>query len=136
MCEAVQKAQAVGLKCSVMILLGLAGRKGSQEHAQATARILNRMQPRLLSALRFVEVPGCSMFPDYQTATEYEVICELITILRGLELEQTVFRANHTSNPVALEGRLPKDRDTLVASLEALLPRLDRKGPGRLPFSL
>jgi radical SAM superfamily enzyme YgiQ (UPF0313 family) len=136
MCEAVQKAQAVGLKCSVMILLGLAGRKGSQEHAQATARILNRMQPRLLSALRFVEVPGCSMFPDYQTATEYEVICELITILRGLELEQTVFRANHTSNPVALEGRLPKDRDMLIAGLESLLPRLDRKGPGRLPFSL
>jgi radical SAM superfamily enzyme YgiQ (UPF0313 family) len=136
MCEAVQKAQAVGVKCSVMILLGLAGRKGSHEHAEATARILNRMQPRLLSALRFVEVPGCSMFPDYQTATEYEVICELITILRGLELEQTVFRANHTSNPVALEGRLPKDRDTLVASLEALLPHLDRKGPGRLPFSL
>jgi radical SAM superfamily enzyme YgiQ (UPF0313 family) len=136
MCEAVQKAQAVGLKCSVMILLGLAGRKGSQEHAEATARILNRMQPRLLSALRFVEVRGCSMFPDYQTATEYEVICELITILKGLELEQTVFRANHTSNPVALEGRLPKDRDTLVASLETLLPRLDRKGPGRLPFSL
>lgn len=136
MCEAVQKAQAVGLKCSVMILLGLAGRKGSQEHAVATARILNRMQPRLLSALRFVEVPGCAMFPDYQTATEYEVICELITILRGLELEQTVFRANHTSNPVALEGRLPKDRDTLVASLETLLPHLDRKGPGRLPFSL
>jgi len=136
MCEAVQKAQAVGLKCSVMILLGLSGRKGSQEHAKATAHILNRMQPRLLSALRFVEVPGCSMFPDYQTATEYEVICELITLLRGVELEQTVFRANHTSNPVALEGRLPKDRDTLVASLEALLPRLDRKGPGRLPFSL
>jgi radical SAM superfamily enzyme YgiQ (UPF0313 family) len=136
MCEAVQKAQAVGLKCSVMILLGLAGLKGSQEHAQATARILNRMQPRLLSALRFVEVPGCSMFPDYQTATEYEVICELITILRGLELEQTVFRANHTSNPVALEGRLPRDRDILVAALETLLPRLDRKGPGRLPFSL
>jgi len=136
MCEAVQRAQGVGLKCSVMILLGLAGGKGAQAHTEATARILNRMQPRLLSALRFVEVPGCTMYPAYQTATEYEIICELITLLRGLELEQTVFRANHTSNPIALEGRLPKDRDTLVASLEALLPRLDRKGPGRLPFSL
>ncbi|MEI7945169.1 MAG: radical SAM protein [bacterium] len=136
MCEAVQLAQAVGLKCSVMVLLGLGGRGGSSRHAEATARVLNRMQPKLLSALRFVEVPGCSMFPGYQTVTEYEAISELITMLRGLELEQTVFRANHTSNPVPLEGRLPKDRERLVVGLESILPRLDRRGPGRLPFAL
>jgi radical SAM superfamily enzyme YgiQ (UPF0313 family) len=136
MCEAVQRAQAVGLKCSVMVLLGLGGRGGSQQHAEATAQVLNRMQPKLLSALRFVEVPGCSMDPGYQTVTEYEAISELIAMLRGLELEQTVFRANHTSNPVPLEGRLPKDRERLIAGLESILPRLDRRGPGRLPFAL
>jgi len=136
MCEAVQRAQVAGLKCSVMVLLGLGGREGSVRHAEATARVLNRMQPRLLSALRFVEVPGCSMGPDYQAVTEYEAISELILMLRGLELEQTVFRANHTSNPVPLEGRLPRDRDLLIAGLESILPRLDRKGPGRLPFAL
>ena len=136
MCEAVQRAQAVGLKCSVMVLLGLGGRGGSERHAEATAKVLNRMQPKLLSALRFVEVPGCSMYPGYQTVTEYEAISELIVMLRGLELEQTVFRANHTSNPVPLEGRLPKDRERLIAGLESILPRLDRRGPGRLPFAL
>jgi radical SAM superfamily enzyme YgiQ (UPF0313 family) len=136
MCEAVQRAQAVGLKCSVMVLLGLGGRGGAQRHAEATARVLNRMQPKLLSALRFVEVPGCSMYTGYQTVTEYEAISELIAMLRGLELEQTVFRANHTSNPVPLEGRLPKDRERLIAGLESILPRLDRRGPGRLPFAL
>lgn len=136
MFEAVQRAQAAGLKCSVMVLLGLGGRKGSQGHAEATARVLNRMQPKLLSALRFVEVPGCTMFEGYETVTEYEAVRELISMLRGLELEQTVFRANHTSNPVPLEGRLPRDRDTLIAGLEMILPRLDRRGPGRLPFSL
>jgi hypothetical protein len=94
------------------------------------------MQPRLLSALRFVEVPGCSMYSGYQTVTEYEAINELIKMLRGLALEQTVFRANHSSNPVPLEGRLPRDREALIAGLEAILPRLDRRGPGRLPFAL
>jgi len=67
---------------------------------------------------------------------EHEAIFELIAMLRGLALEQTVFRANHTSNPVPLEGRLPRDRDLLIAGLESILPRLDRKGPGRLPFAL
>lgn len=136
MCEAVQRAQAAGLKCSVMVLLGLGGREGSLRHAEATARVLNRMQPRLLSALRFVEVPGCSMAPGYQAVTEYEAISELIVILRGLALEQTVFRANHSSNPVPLEGRLPRDREALISGLESILPRLDRRGPGRLPFAL
>ena len=136
MCEAVQRAQGAGLKCSVMVLLGLGGREGSLRHAEATARVLNRMQPRLLSALRFVEVPGCSMAEGYQTVTEYEAIHELIVMLRGLALEQTVFRANHSSNPVPLEGRLPRDREALISGLESILPRLDRRGPGRLPFAL
>ena len=136
MCAAVQRAQAAGLKCSVMVLLGLGGRGGSVQHAGATAKILNRMQPRLLSALRFVEVPGCERYPGYETVTEYEAVSELIRIIRGLELTKTVFRANHSSNPVPLEGRFPKDRDALVAYLESTLPGLDRNGPGRLPFSL
>lgn len=136
MCEAVRRAQAAGLKCSVMVLLGLGGREGSARHADATAALLNRMQPRLLSALRFVDVPGTAMYAGYQAATEFEAVSELIRLLRGLELEKTVFRANHTSNPVPLEGRFPKDRDGLVSLLETLLPRLDTRGPGRLPFSL
>lgn len=135
-CEAVRRAQAAGFKCSVMVLLGLGGGAGSARHADATAAVLNRMQPRLLSALRFVEVPGTTLYEGYRTATEFEAVSELIRILRGLELERTVFRANHTSNPVPLEGRLPKDRDALAEALESLLPRLDKKGPGRLPFAL
>ena len=136
MCEAVRRAQAAGLKCSVMVLLGLGGREGSARHADATAALLNRMQPRLLSALRFVDVPGTDMYEGYQPVTEHGAVSELIRLLRGLELEKTVFRANHTSNPVPLEGRFPKDRAALVALLEVLLPQLDRNGPGRLPFSL
>ena len=136
MCEAVRRAQATGLKCSVMVLLGIAGREGSARHADATAALLNRMQPRLLSALRFVDVPGTHMYDGYEAMTEFGAVSELIRLLRGLELEGTVFRANHNSNPVPLEGRLPKDRDALAALLERLLPRLDRNGPGRLPFML
>lgn len=135
-CDAVRRAQSVGFKCSVMVLLGLGGREGSLRHADATAKILNQMQPRLLSALRFVEVPGAEMYSDYKVVTEYEAVTELIRLLRGLVLDKTVFRANHSSNPVPLEGRFPRDRDRLVAQLKSLLPHLDRSGPGRLPFSL
>ena len=136
MCEAVRRAQAIGLKGSVMVLLGLGGRAGSARHADATAALLNRMQPRLLSALRVIEVPGAEMYAGYEAVSEREAAGELIRLLRGLHLEKTVFRANHTSNPVPLEGRLPRDRDALLREIDRLLPHLDAHGPGRRPFAL
>lgn len=138
MVEAVRISQECGLRCSVMVLLGLGGKKGSDKHAFETASVLNKMQPRLLSALRFVEVPGSKMFNGYETLSEYEAVCELRKMIEHLELERTVFRANHASNPVPMEGRFPNDKLRMIAELERLIKkgRLDRKGPGHLPFWL
>ncbi|OGV39098.1 MAG: hypothetical protein A2020_13460 [Lentisphaerae bacterium GWF2_45_14] len=138
MVDAVVKTQEIGFKCSVMILLGLAGKKGSPVHALKTAEALNNMQPRLLSALRFIEVPGTKMNEGYEAVTEHEAVSELKTIIEALELKKTVFRANHSSNPVPLSGRFPQDRDKLLAEVGWMLSSnmLDKKGPGRLPLFL
>ena len=138
MIEAVRISQECGLRCSVMVLLGLGGKKCSEKHALETAGALNKMQPRLLSALRFVEVPGSKMFSGYETVSEYEAVCELRKMIEHLELEKTVFRANHASNPAPLEGRFPNDKARILAELDYLIARggLDRKGPGRLPFQM
>ena len=62
MIEAGQRAQAAGLRMSVMVLIGLAGKERSFDHACATATALNQMQPRLLSALRLIPVPGTPLY--------------------------------------------------------------------------
>jgi radical SAM superfamily enzyme YgiQ (UPF0313 family) len=138
MIEAVRISQECGLRCSVMVLLGLGGKRGSEKHALETALALNKMQPRLLSALRFVEVPGSKMFSGYETVSEYEAVCELRKMIGRLELDRTVFRANHASNPAPLEGRFPNDKTRILAELDYLIASggLDRKGPGRLPFQM
>jgi radical SAM superfamily enzyme YgiQ (UPF0313 family) len=138
MIEAVRISQECGLRCSVMVLLGLGGKKGSEKHALETAEVLNKMQPRLLSALRFVEVPGSKMLGGYETVSEYEAVCELRKIIENLDLGRTVFRANHASNPVPMEGRFPNDKERILTELDYLISRggLDRKGPGNLPFWL
>jgi len=138
MIEAVRISQECGLRCSVMVLLGLGGKKGSEKHSFETAKALNKMQPKLLSALRYVEVPGTKMFSGYETVSEYEAVCELRKIIENLELERTVFRANHVSNPVPMEGRFPNDKERIIADLDYLIARgsLDRDGPGQLPFFL
>lgn len=138
MIEAVQKAQQVGLRASVMILLGLGGKKYSDDHAELTAEALNEMQPRILSALRFVQVPNTRMFDEYEAVSEYDAVKELRNIISGLKLNKTVFRANHTSNPIPLEGRFPNSKQDLLSYLDYQLENggLDKKGTGITPMIL
>ena len=139
MIQAGQRAQAAGLRISVMVLIGLAGKEHSLQHARATAEALNQMQPRLLSALRLIVTANTPLAKKgFQMLTEYEAVAETREMIAGFKLEQTVFRANHSSNIVPLEARFPKDKERLLGQLDALMTsgKLDRKSPGALPFWL
>ena len=139
MIEAVRRAQAAGLRMSVMILIGLAGKERSLEHARETAAVLNQMQPRLLSALRLVTTPNTPLYKNgFEMITEFEAVTETRELIAHLDLDSTVFRADHSSNIVPLEARFPKDKERLLAQLDALLAsgQLDTTSPGALPWSL
>ncbi len=143
MIEACARAQTAGLKMSVMILIGLGGQQNSRQHAAATADALNRMQPRLLSALRVIPIPGTELYNaersgEFSQLTEFQAVMELRAILEELELESTVFRANHASNILPMEGRFPKDQKRLLSDFDILLASgtLDVDSPGPAPLSL
>ena len=135
MIEAVLLAQETGFRMSVMILLGLGGKTLRERHIAGTVQALNRMKPALLSALRFIRIPGLPLPEGFVPSSEFEIAEELYRILSGLELPHTVFRANHTSNPLPLSGRFPADKTRLLEILERSLVsgNLDRNGPGREP---
>lgn len=143
MIDAGQRAQSAGLKMSVMVLTGLGGQENSHAHAAATAAALNRMQPRLLSALRVIPIPGTELHAKEQSGhfsqpTEFQAMEELKETIQALELESTVFRANHSSNILPMEGRFPKDKPRLLRELDTLLASgtLDTTSPGPPPLSL
>ena len=143
MVDAAVKAQECGLRMSVMILLGLGGADHTMQHAEHTAEALNRMQPRLLSALRVIPVEGTELYDDavngrFHPLTEHQAVQELRNLVDGLDLNGTVFRANHSSNVVPLEGRFPNDQGRLLAEMDSLLASdtLDRHSPGAMPLWL
>lgn len=138
MISAVHKAQSLGIKCSVMILLGLGGREDFGNHAEYTAHALNLMQPRLLSALRYILIPNMPQPEGFSPLTEYETVKELYSIISLLELNSTIFRANHTSNPLPLSGRFPASKEKLLQTLshELLNGNLDTQGVGFTPSYL
>lgn len=122
--EAVRRAQAAGLKMSVMVLLGIAGRARWREHAEATADALSRMDPRFVSCLCVTPVPGTPFAAevargDVVLPTPEETLEELEVIVARARLSGAVFRSNHASNYLPLGGRLPADRDRLLDAIAA-----------------
>ena len=131
MVEAVRLAKEAGIKSSVIVLLGLGGKEQSDEHVRGTIKALNGMQPRYLSFLSVMLVPGTPLYKEargseFTELTSQELLKEAHDILEGLELEGAVFRTNHASNYLSLEGRLPHDKDKLLDMLsEAGLGKLN-----------
>jgi radical SAM superfamily enzyme YgiQ (UPF0313 family) len=121
MVTAVRRAGAAGIKSSVIVLLGLGGKDLRDEHVSGTVEALNRMQPRYLSFLSVMVIPGTPLARqesrgEFELPGPEELLREAREIVQGLELEGTVFRSNHASNYLSLAGKLPGDKEKLVAA--------------------
>ncbi|MBL7114678.1 MAG: radical SAM protein [Kiritimatiellae bacterium] len=144
MLEAALRAQAAGLRMSVMVLIGLGGRSRYDAHVRHTVDILNRMKPRQLSFLRMIPVPNTPIGKEWDCGerddflSEREAVMQMRDLIDGLTECTSVLTANHVSNVVPIEGRLPKDRGRLTGMLDAVLSsdRLTSEGPGAFPLSL
>jgi radical SAM superfamily enzyme YgiQ (UPF0313 family) len=122
MVAAVRHGMAAGMKSSVIFLLGLGGRKLWRENAVESARAVSQMNPNYLSALTVTVVPGTPLARqlksgDFELPEPAEFAAELKLFLEQVDVKATVFRSNHASNYVPLDGRLPRDKERLVAEL-------------------
>lgn len=122
--EAVQRAQAAGIKMSVMTLLGMGGRERTREHAVNTGKVLSRMDPRYISCLTVTPVAGTPLFAQvedgsFEMISPDETLAELEGILEHTHVSGAVFRSNHASNYLPLGGRLPADRERLLEAVRA-----------------
>ncbi len=122
MVEAVNRAFESGIKSSVIVLLGLGGKKFSNIHVQETIKALNRMQPRYLSFLSLMLIPGTDLFyqvqrSEFQELNPLELLKQSYDIIKGLDLKKTIFRSNHASNYISLAGRFPQDKEYLLRLL-------------------
>lgn len=126
MIRAVPRAEGAGIRSSVIVLLGLGGKKYSAEHVRDTVEALNRMQPRYLSFLSLMVIPGTPLAEevrrgDFEELGPDALLQEAYGMILGLELKRTVFRSDHASNYLALEGNFPKDKPALLKALKAAL---------------
>lgn len=126
MAEGCRRATEAGIKLSITVILGLGGKKLSLRHARNTAKLLNRIQPRYLSALTLMLGPDGNEYraavdPDFEFTSAVEDVAELRELVAYLETDRCIFRSNHASNYLALAGTLLGDKDRLLAEIDAAL---------------
>ena len=110
-----KKARAAGIKLSITVLLGIAGKKRSKIHARETGRVLSAIDPEYIGALSLMLIPGTPLYQDYVSGAftllePNEMLVELKNMIAATELSKGLFHANHASNYLPIKARLPKDK--------------------------
>ena len=121
-----RKAKAAGLKLSITVLLGIAGRRRSQIHAEETGRVLSAIDPDYVGALSLMLIPGTPLFDDYRSAKfsliePDEMLAELRTMFAATNLSRGLFHANHASNYLPIKARLPRDKEMTLNLIDQAL---------------
>lgn len=132
--DAILKLKAAGIKTSVMIINGLGGKHYSEQHAMASAELINATQPEYLATLALFFRDGGRRFSeafggDFEPCSTLELFLEMQTFIQHLDLQQTIFRSDHVSNNLVLKGVLNKDKNKLLAQIQQAVDYAARQGP-------
>lgn len=128
-----KKAKAAGIKLSITVLLGIAGKTRSKIHARETGRVLSAIDPEYIGALSLMLIPGTPLYQDYASGDftllePDEMLHELKNMIAATKLSKGLFHANHASNYLPIKARLPKDKEaTLNLIDEALAGKITLK---------
>jgi radical SAM superfamily enzyme YgiQ (UPF0313 family) len=122
MVDICRRVVEAGLNLSVMVVIGLGGRSRSLLHAEASARLVNEIGPSHTSLLNLLLAhTPLAADPDYRDFGLADYFSEVAAFIARIEC-RTIFRANHASNPIALEGVLPRDQDRILSEIQMACP--------------
>ncbi|MFZ2631168.1 MAG: radical SAM protein [Desulfosalsimonadaceae bacterium] len=126
MIEMGRKIREAGVKLSITVLLGIAGRDRSQIHAQATGEVLSAIDPEYVGALSLMLIPGTPLCTDHASGTfpliePIEMLREIRTMVEYTTLSNGLFHANHASNYLPIRAKFPEDKPKTLALIDAAL---------------
>ncbi len=134
MIRGAKKTKIAGIPLSITVINGLAGREGMEKHASETAKLLNEMDPEYLGLLTLMVYPGFPIYKRIDTGKltmlePWEILQEILLMVRDLNLTNCVFRANHASNYLPLKAVLSRDKESLISNIEEII---EKRNPGFL----
>ena len=121
-----RKIRDAGVKLSITVLLGIAGRDRSDIHARETGRVLSAIDPEYVGALSLMLIPGTPLYDDYRAGRfpllgPQEMLRELRTMIAETDMTRGLFHANHASNYLPIKARMPKDKERTLELIDRAL---------------
>ena len=91
-----KKIKKTGIKLSITVLVGLAGKKRSSIHALETGRVLSVIDPDYVGALTLMLIPGTQLYNEYKSGefiliTPDEMLNELGLMIGATNLTSGLF---------------------------------------------
>lgn len=128
--EGIIKAHEAGIDTSIMVINGLGGKQHSQQHAIDSARLINSINPKFLSALTLSMPMGEEHYKkrlkgSYERQTIYELAAELRLFIEHLDNINSIFRSDHVSNNLVLKGILSRDKEKLISQIDFAMQQID-----------
>ena len=132
--EQLQRLKKAGIDFTLNIILGCGGAELWRENAEATAAMINAVQPRQIFTGTLHAEPGCKLYGEMQSGTFHEctfrqLLDEQELLLSRLELEECYYFSSHPSNVMPMQGWLPKHKQDMLEAVRemraTLADRLD-----------
>ena len=122
-----QKIKRSGMELSEYYMPGLGGKELSRDNALETADALNQINPDFIR-LRTLALPeGTPLAEQYKSGQfskmgEVETAEELLLFLKSLDGIESTVKSDHVLNLFSkVEGKLPKDKEKMMAPVRAFL---------------
>ncbi len=122
--EGGKKIRASGISLSEYVIPGLGGEKWSKEHAEETAKVLNRINPqfirlRTLQVRRDTELYEMMKRGEFKPIGDEDILKEIRVFIEHLDGIESTIVSDHILNLLEeLEGTLPEDRGKLIAIID------------------
>ena len=121
--EQLLRLAEAGMDYSFNAILGCGGAELWQENADATADLINAVQPHLLFIGSLHAQPGCRLYQDmrsgaFKECTIGQLLDEQERLIRRLNLKDTYYFGSHPSNLVPMQGRLPDQKQDMIEAVQ------------------
>ncbi|MCT4633314.1 MAG: radical SAM protein [Firmicutes bacterium] len=111
-----------GIKLSLIVILGLGGKRLWEDHAHETYRVLNKIQPNYLAFMTLINYLGTELNKEIESGKflmlePEEILIEQKLILDNLKLENCIVKSNHRSNYLNIGGKFPEDKEKIIKKI-------------------
>ena len=126
MIQAFQKLDKAGIGYYVTIILGLGGKAYRNLHAMETVRLLNRLHPKCIWALKLKvwdKTPLDKMVKrgEFEPMSNRDILFEERMLLEGLTLDDCFYMDTTVLDKYTIQGYLPEGKEQMLGMINRLL---------------